>query len=105
MFSEIDIDKLKFKLKHYSKDYNENFNQIEKYIKSQVDEILELKDLNKPIIPEISFNKINQKNTKFTKNVKKRGCVIVRDVFGDSTISKLNSDLEKYIIDLSLIHI
>ena len=99
MFSEIDIDKLKFKLKHYSKDYNENFNQIEKYIKSQVDEILELKDLNKPIIPEIFFNKIDQKNTKFTKNVKKRGCVIVRDVFDDSTISRLNSDLEKYIID------
>ena len=47
MFSEIDIEKVKFKLKDCSKDYNENFNQIEEYIKGQVDEILELKDLDK----------------------------------------------------------
>ena len=43
MFSEIDIEKLKSKLKDYSKDYKENFNQIEKYIKSEIDEISKLK--------------------------------------------------------------
>ena len=37
MFSEIDIEKLKSKLKDYSKDYKENFNQIEKYIKFEID--------------------------------------------------------------------
>ena len=39
MFSEIDIAKLKSKLKDYSKDYKENFNKIEKYIKSEIEEI------------------------------------------------------------------
>ena len=97
MFSEIDIEKLKSKLKDYSKDYKENFNQIEKYIKSEIDEISKLKSSKKSIIPEISFNKINQKNTKFIKNVKKRGCVIIRDVFENLTIERLNNDLEKYI--------
>ena len=65
MFSEIDIEKLKSKLKDYSKDYKENFNQIEKYIKSEIDEISKLKASKKSIIPEISFNQINQRNTKF----------------------------------------
>ena len=97
MFSEIDIEKLKSKLKDYSKDYKENFNQIEKYIKSEIDEISKLKASKKSIIPEISFNQINQRNTKFVESIKKRGCVIVRDVFENLTIERLNNDLEKYI--------
>ena len=97
MFSEIDIEKLKSKLKDYSKDYKENFNQIEKYIKFEIDEILKLKASKKSIIPEISFNQINQRNTKFVESIKKRGCVIIRDVFENLTIERLNNDLEKYI--------
>ena len=97
MFSEIDIAKLKSKLKDYSKDYKENFNQIEKYIKSEIDEISKLKASKKSIIPEISFNQINQRNTKFVESIKKRGCVIVRDVFENLKIERLNNDLEKYI--------
>ena len=97
MFSEIDIEKLKSKLKDYSKDYRENFNQIEKYIKSEIDEISKLKASKKSIIPEISFNQINQSNTKIVESIKKRGCVIVRDVFENLMIEKLNNDLEKYI--------
>ena len=97
MFSEIDIAKLKSKLRDYSKDYKENFNKIEKYIKSEIEEISKLKASKKSIIPEISFNKINEKNTKFVESIKKRGCVIVRDVFENLTIERLNNDLEKYI--------
>ena len=97
MFSEIDIEKLKSKLKDYSKDYKENFKEIEKYIKSEIDEILKLKASKKSIIPEISFNQINQRNTQIVESIKKRGCVIVRDVFENLTIERLNNDLEKYI--------
>ena len=97
MFSEIDIEKLKSKLKDYSKDYKENFNKIEKYIKSEIEEISKLKASKKSIIPEISFNQINERNTKFVESIKKRGCVIVRDVFENLMIERLNDDLEKYI--------
>ena len=97
MFSEIDIEKLKSKLKDYSKDYKENFNKIEKYIKSEIEEISKLKASKKSIIPEISFNQLNERNTKFIESIKKRGCVIVRDVFENLTIERLNNDLEKYI--------
>ena len=97
MFSEIDIAKLKSKLKDYSKDYKENFNKIEKYIKSEIEEILKLKASKKSIIPEISFNQISNRNTQIVESIKKRGCVIVRDVFENLMIEKLNNDLEKYI--------
>ena len=97
MFSEIDVAKLKSKLKDYSKDYKENFNKIEKYIKSEIEEISKLKASKKSIIPEISFNQINERNTKFVESIKKRGCVIIRDVFENLTIERLNNDLEKYI--------
>ena len=36
-------------------------------------------------------------NNEFTDSIKKRGCVIVRDVFDDLTISRLNKDLQNYI--------
>ena len=65
--------------------------------RSEIDEILKLKASKKSIIPEISFNQINQRNTKFVESIKKRGCVIVRDVFENLTIERLNNDLEKYI--------
>ena len=97
MFSEIDIEKLKSKLKDYSKDYKENFNKIEKYIKSEIEEILKLKASKKSIIPEISFNQISNRNTQIVESIKKRGCVIIRDVFENLTIERLNNDLEKYI--------
>ena len=97
MFSEIDIAKLKSKLKDYSKDYKENFNKIEKYIKSEIEEILKLKASKKSIIPEISFNQISNRNTQIVESIKKRGCVIIRDVFENLTIERLNNDLEKYI--------
>ena len=97
MFSEIDIAKLKSKLKDYSKDYKENFNKIEKYIKSEIEEISKLKASKKSIIPEISFNQISNRNTQIVESIKKRGCVIIRDVFENMTIERLNNDLEKYI--------
>ena len=97
MYNEIDIEKLKSKLKDYSKDYKENFNKIEKYIKSEIEEISKLKASKKSIIPEISFNQISNRNTQIVESIKKRGCVIIRDVFENLTIERLNNDLEKYI--------
>ena len=97
MFCEIDVAKLKSKLKDYSKDYKENFNKIEKYIKSEIEEISKLKASKKSIIPEISFNQISNRNTQIVESIKKRGCVIIRDVFENLMIERLNNDLGKYI--------
>ena len=97
MFEDIDIKAIKKELRNFSKNYIENFNKIEKFVKSEIDEILTLKKKNKSIIPEISFNQIDQENIQEINNIKKRGCVIIRDVFDDKMIQNLNEKLERYI--------
>ena len=97
MFEDIDIKAIKKELRNFSKNYIENFNKIEKFLKSEIDEILTLKKKNKSIIPEISFNQIDRENIQEISNIKKRGCVIIRDVFDDIMIKNLNEKLEKYI--------
>ena len=97
MFENIDIEKVKEELRNHSKNYKENFAKIEKFIETEIQEILNLKKNNKSIIPEISINEIDQKKTKVIEDIKKRGCVIIRDVFEDKFIENLNFQLERYI--------
>ena len=97
MFENIDIEKVKEELRNHSKNYKENFAKIEKFIETEIQEILNLKKNNKSIIPEISINEIDQNKTKVIEDIKKRGCVIIRDVFEDQYIESLNRQLEKYI--------
>ena len=47
MFEDIDIKAIKKELRNFSKNYIENFNKIEKFVKSEIDEILTLKKKNK----------------------------------------------------------
>jgi len=97
MFEKIDIEKVKEELRNCSINYRKNFTKIEKFIENEIHEILNLKENNKSIIPEISFNQIYQNKTKVIEDIKKRGCVIIRDVFEDKFIANLNFQLEKYI--------
>ena len=97
MFENIDIEKVKKELRNHSTNYKENFAKIEKFIETEIQEILNLKKNNKSIIPENSINEIDQKKTKVIEDIKKRGCVIIRDVFDDKFIENLNFQLEKYI--------
>ena len=97
MFENIDIKKVKEELRNYSKNYRENFAKIEKFIEAEIQEILNFKKNNKSIIPEISINEIDLNKTRVIEDIKKRGCVIIRDVFEDKFIENLNLQLEKYI--------
>ena len=69
MFENIDIEKVKEELKNHSKNYRENFTKIEKFIETEIQEILNLKKNNKSIIPEISINELDQKNTKVIEDI------------------------------------
>ena len=90
MFENIDIRKVKKELRNHSKNYKENFAKIEKFIETEIKEILNLKKNNKSIIPEISINEIDQNKKSVIEDIKKRGCVIIRDVFEDKFIENLN---------------
>jgi len=91
------IRKEKEYLQNKSKNYKDNFLKIQKYIETEVFNIEELKNNNTNIIPEINFNELEKNSEKIVNEVKKRGCVIVRDVFDDKKMNEMNSELESYI--------
>ena len=91
------IRKEKEYLQNKSKNYKDNFLKIQKYIEIEVFNIEELKNNNTNIIPEINFNELEKNSEKIVNEVKKRGCVIVRDVFDDNKMNEMNSELESYI--------
>ena len=84
-------------LKSKSENYKENFLQIEKYITSEILKIEDLKKNNQNIIPEVKFHDLNSNLEELKLEVKKRGCVVIRDVFDDNLITQMNKDLEQYI--------
>ena len=87
----------KIKLKKKSKDFLNNFKNIEKYIEKEV-QIIE--NYKSSIIPELEFNDISIKNQKIIKEkVFKRGCVIIRNVFDKKKMKDLNENLDKYILE------
>ena len=90
-----DIIEAKKILRSKSKNYKENFKKIEKFIEQEVQEI---KNSTSSIVPEINFKDLNKSDSIKTMNaIKKRGCVVIRDVFDDSKVKEWNSDIEKYI--------
>ena len=84
-------------LKSKSENYKENFLQIEKNITSEILKIEDLKKNNQNIIPEVKFDDLNLNLEELKLKVKKRGCVVIRDVFDDNLIIQMNKDLEQYI--------
>jgi len=91
------IIKEKIILKKKSKNYKENFLKIEKFIEKEVLNIEAQKKINSNIIPEVNFNELNNHQEKIIKEVKNRGCVVIRNVFEDDKMIKMNNDLESYI--------
>ena len=90
-----DIVEAKKILRSKSKNYKENFKKIEKFIEKEVQEI---KNSTSSVVPEISFKELNKSDSVKTINaIKKRGCVVIRDVFDDNKVKEWNSDIEKYI--------
>ena len=69
-------DQIKFSkkiLREKSHNFANNFKKIEKFIKNEVEELEKLKKLSKPIIPDINFSELSNKNHKIKENVMKRG--------------------------------
>ena len=94
------VDQIKFskkKLKEKSNNYVQNFKNIERYIKEEIEEIAKLKNSSKSIIPEINYSDLKNDFLEVKRNIHKRGCVIIRDVLEDDRINTLNKELEVYI--------
>ena len=87
----------KKKLRKLSKNYKQNFKNIENYIKKEIYEIKRSNKSSNNIIPEIKYKELLSPDLRIIDQIKKRGCIIIRDVFDQKKIGKLNNDLEKYI--------
>ena len=84
-------------LRSKSKNYRENFSKIENFIEKEIVQIENSKKSAENIIPEINFKDLSDNLYEFKNELKKRGCVIVRDVFDDTLMHQMNKDLETYI--------
>ena len=84
-------------LRSKSKNYRENFSKIENFIEKEIVQIENSKKSAKNIIPEINFKDLSDNLSEFKNELKKRGCVIIRDVFDDTLMHQMNKDLESYI--------
>ena len=84
-------------LRSKSKNYRENFSKIENFIEKEIVQIENSKKSAENIIPEINFKDLSDNLYDFKNELKKRGCVIIRDVFDDTLMHQMNKDLESYI--------
>ena len=93
------IIETKNKLKNLSLDYKKNFINIEKTIGLEVEEIEKCIAKKEDVIPEIEYNFLlsNSIEKNLIKLIKKRGCVIVRNVFDKEKVNIWNKELVKYI--------
>ena len=49
------------------------------------------------VISIVKYKELLSPDLRIIDQIKKRGCIIIRDVFDQKKIGKLNNDLEKYI--------
>ena len=93
------ISDSKIFLRSLSLNYKNNFINIEKKITTEIKEIEKSIKKNKKIIPEIYYQQIvsNSIDNNLVNLVKKRGCVIIRNVFDRKQVEFWNDELANYI--------
>ena len=95
------IVKTKKQLKQNLPDLKGIFKEVESYIAEEVSIIQTLVNEEKAVIPEISYEDIDEEDIDMETIdlIKKRGCVVIRNVFSKSLIDEWNEDLVKYITE------
>ena len=77
-----------------------NFELAQSNIKKEVDNILEMQHKEIPVIPEIDYKSIVNGNVSFDEivNIKRRGALIIRNVFDDQQANEWNDEVGEYIL-------
>ena len=81
-------------------DVKTSFTLAQSNINKEVDDILEMQHKEIPVIPEIDYKSIVNENVSKTEisNLKRRGAVIIRNVFDDQQASEWNDEVSEYIL-------
>ncbi len=77
-----------------------SFEIAQSNIKNEVDNILEMQHKETPVIPEIDYKSIINGEVSFNEiaNIKRRGALIIRNVFDDQQASEWNDEVGEYIL-------
>ena len=78
-------------------DFKKAFNLMDAKIDCDIREIEKLISRGKSPVPEISFHDLSSADNNFADIVRKRGCVIVRNVFSKSRVDQWNENLLDYV--------
>jgi hypothetical protein len=80
-------------------DVEARFDEIERHMRAEVEQIRAESDAGRPVIPEISFADIEAGavDTATTEAIRRRGCAVIRGVFPRSTAEAWNEELGEYL--------
>ena len=94
-----EIKKAKAEITVAGVDYQKAFQEMDAKIEKELQEIESLVAKGLSPIPEINFNDLSTADDDFANLVRKRGCVIVRNVFSKDRVDKWNENLMGYVRD------
>ena len=94
-----EIKKAKAEITVAGVDYQKAFQEMDAKIEKELQEIESLVAKGLSPIPEINFNDLSSADDDFANLVRKRGCVIVRNVFSKDRVDQWNENLMGYVRD------
>ena len=94
-----EIKKAKAEITVAGVDYQKAFQEMDAKIEKELQEIESLVAKGLSPIPEINFNDLSSADDDFANLVRKRGCVIVRNVFSEDRVDQWNENLMGYVRD------
>ena len=94
-----EIKKAKADISVAGVDYQKAFQEMDAKIEKELQEIESLVAKGLSPIPEINFNDLSSADDDFANLVRKRGCVIVRNVFSKDRVDQWNENLMGYVRD------
>ncbi len=94
-----EIKKAKAEITVGGVDYKNAFQVMDAKIEKEIQEIESLVAKGLSPIPEINFKDLSSADDNFADLVRKRGCVIVRNVFSEDRVDQWNQNLMGYVRD------
>jgi len=80
-------------------DFKEAFESMDARIEDELKEIETLVSQGLSPIPDIDFKDLRDSTTDFADLVRKRGCVVIRNVFSEDRVNEWNNNLMGYVRD------
>ncbi len=80
-------------------DIDELFDQFNESVEAEIALIIEQRDAGHPLIPDVTYSQLSASgiSAELAQNIRRCGCVIVRDVYDESQVQHWNNDIDQYL--------